>query len=130
MQKTFIVLMLSFMAAMFTAGCSPEKKDDPTALLNTYFGSAVKQDYATTYTCYYLPYKEKISKDDFIKHRKEASVLQSYRILSVNTAGDTAKADVQLTFAASEKFHRQKPVTINVTEDMIKEPDGWKIKVW
>ncbi|HEY6874630.1 MAG TPA: NTF2-like N-terminal transpeptidase domain-containing protein [Geobacteraceae bacterium] len=113
-----------------SGGVSSET-DGARNLLNTYFSSAVKQDYATTYTCYYRPYKQKISKEEFIKHRKEASALNSYRILSITKlAGNNAKADVELTFAPSKKLLRKEPKTIKVVEDLVKEGDGWKIKVW
>lgn len=113
------------------AGCESKDKGGPKELLDRYFSSAVKQDYATTYTCYYAPYMAKVSREDYVKHRKEASVLQSYDILSIKQEGDNAAhADVQLTFAPSEKLHRQDPAPIRVKEDLIKEKGEWKIKVW
>ncbi|HMK57257.1 MAG TPA: hypothetical protein VK448_11520 [Dissulfurispiraceae bacterium] len=102
----------------------------PKDLLDKYFSSAIKQDYATTYTCYYAAYKKKVNEDEFIKHRKDASVLQSYKILSLTQDGDTAHAEVELTFAPSEKLNRKEPVKTTVKEDMVKEGGDWKIKVW
>ena len=102
----------------------------PRLVLEKYFSSAIQQDYATTYECYYDAYKAKVAKDEFIKHRKEASVLQSYQIASLTQSGDTAHADVVLTFAASKTLQRDKPVSMTVKEDLIRQPSGWKIKVW
>ncbi len=99
-------------------------------MLEKYFASAMKQDYSATYECYYDAYKAKVSKDEFIKHRKEASVLQSYQIASLTQNGDSAQADVVLTFAPSEQFHRDKPASTTVKEDLIRQNSGWKIKVW
>jgi hypothetical protein len=44
--------------------------------------------------------------------------------------GDTAHAEVLLTFAPSEKLKRTDPVSTTVKEDLIKENGEWKIKVW
>lgn len=110
-------------------GCHSEK-GDPKALLDKYFSSAMKEDYATTYTCYYAAYRAKVSKEEFMKHRKEASVLQSYKIISLKQGGDTAQAQALLTFAPSEKLKRSEPVSASVKEDLIREGGEWKIKVW
>lgn len=113
-------------------GCRPGAGDagGPKALLDKYFSSAVKQDYASTYSCYYKAYKDKVSQEDYIKHRKQASVLKSYKILSIKEDGNAAKAEVKLIFAPSKKLNRDKPATVKVTEDLIKEKGEWKIKVW
>ncbi len=112
------------------AGCNNSSMASPKELLEKYFSSAVRQDYATTYSCYYAPYQAQVSKEEFLKHRKEASVLQSYKINSVKQDGDTARAEVLLTFAPSEKLKRTTPVSTTVAEDMVKEGGDWKIKVW
>jgi len=65
-----------------------------------------------------------------VRHRKEASLLQSYKIVSLNVDVDKAQAEVELTFGPSEKLNRKEPVTTVVKEDMIKEHGEWKIKVW
>ncbi len=113
-------------------GCSSGSGDagGPKALLDKYFSSAVKQDYAAAYSCYCKAYKDKISQEDYTKHRKEASVLQSYKIQSLKEDGNTAKAEVTLTFAPSKRLNRDKSVTQKVTEDLVKEKGEWKIKVW
>jgi hypothetical protein len=116
-------------ASLFANGCHSGAAS-PQELLNKYFSSAVKQDYGTAYDCYYTTYKMKISKDEYVKHRKEASVLQSYRIASLQQDGDTAQARVLLTFAPSARLARREPLAIIVTENMIRDKGGWKIKVW
>jgi hypothetical protein len=130
-RYSFIALQLIAAVALFAlaSGCHT-KTSDPRELLDRYFSSAVKQDYATTYDCYYSAYKAKVSKDEFIKHRQEASVLQSYKIVSLTQNGDNAQAQVLLTFAPSEKLNRKEPVSTTVTENMVKEGGQWKIKVW
>ena len=128
-----ILLWLKFLGvkplALPLTGCANDQ-EKAKALLDKYFTSAENQDYATTYTCYYDEYQKKISKDEFIKERKDASLLQSYQILSLNIQKDKVQANVELTFAPSESLKRTQPVTVKVTEDLIKEKDGWKIKVW
>lgn len=125
-------IMVFVGVALIAAGsCHPKDRGGPQELLDKFFSSAIQQDYATTYTCYYAPYKEKVSKEEFIKHRKEASVLQSYKIASLNQDSEsTAHAEVQLTFAPSDKLNRTEPVTTTVKEELIKEGGEWKIKVW
>jgi hypothetical protein len=133
MKKIYpLFVMLVAMALLFAAaGCQSKNSGGPKALLDRYFSSAIKQDYASTYDCYYAPYMKKVSREDYVKHRKEASVLQSYQILALNQEGDNAaRADVQLTFAPSEKLRRSDPVSIRVNENLVKENGEWKIKVW
>jgi len=111
------------------SGCK-SRATSPKELVDKYFSSAVKQDYETTYSCYYGAYRAKIDKNEYIKHRKEASALQSYKIISLTQEGDTAQAEVLLTFAPSERLKRTEPVSTTVKEDLIKENGEWKIKVW
>ncbi len=122
------MLMLGF-GLLLVGGCS-SSYGGPQELLDKYFSSAIKQDYATTYTCYYTAYKQKVNVDEYIKHRKEASALQSYKIISLKQDGDKAQAEVELTFGPSEKLNRKEPITTKVTEELIKEKGEWKIKVW
>ena len=114
---------------MAAGGCQ-RGTGTPKELLEKYFSSAVRQDYATTYACYYAAYKAKVNEDEYIKHRKEASALQSYSIVSLVRNGDTARAEAVLTFAPSEKLKRNKTVSTTVKEDLVKEGGEWKIKVW
>jgi hypothetical protein len=105
-------------------------QEGPRELLERYFSSAIKQDYGTTYACYYQEYAKKVPREDYIKHRKEGSLLQSYRIVSLNQKGNTAQAQVLLTFGPSERAGRKNPANVLVTEDMQREGGDWKIKVW
>lgn len=125
-----LLLLISLLAAALIAGGCAREKLGPKELLDKYFSSAVKQDYETAYTCYYAAYKAKVTKEEYIKHRKEASVLQSYKILSLKEDNGTAQAEVELTFAPSEKLKRKEPATITVKEELVKEGGEWKIKVW
>ena len=131
-MKRYLWFMVLLMGAALIAGsgCGPKDKGGPKELLDKFFSSAIQQDYATTYTCYYDAYKAKVSKEEFIKHRKEASALQSYKIVSLTQQGDTAQAEVLLTFAPSEKLSRKEAASTTVKEEMVKQKDGWKIKVW
>ncbi len=130
-RARFLALGMA-LAACVLGGCNSGTKGQggPQSTLEKYFSSAARQDYATTYDCYYKLYHDKVSRDDFIKHRKEASLLKEYRIASVKQNGDTAQAVAMLTFAPSEKLHRTEPATVQVTEDMVRENGEWKIKVW
>ncbi len=65
-----------------------------------------------------------------MKHGKEASFLQSYKINSINQDGDTARADVLLKFAPSAKLKRAVPVSTTVTEELVRDGGDWKIKAW
>lgn len=123
------ILALSMLLVVILTGCA-SNEESAKALLDKYFSSAVKQDYTATYTCYYEEYQKKIPEDEFIKERKQASMLQSYKILALNVQKDKGQANVELTFAPSEKLNRSQPITINVKEELVKEKDGWKIKVW
>lgn len=115
---------------LIAVGCQRDTSG-PEGLLDKYFSSAVKQDYVTTYTCYYDAYKAKVSKEEYVRHRKEASTLLSYKIISIKLPkSDTAEAEVQLTFGPSEKLKRKEPVSVTLKEELIKEKGEWKIKVW
>jgi hypothetical protein len=127
-KRWFLSLGLGIL--FLTAGCGPDTSG-PRELLDKFFSSAVKQDYATTYTCYYDAYKAKVSRDEYIKRRKEASVLQEYKIDSIKMpTSDTAQAEVRLTFGPSTRMNRKEPATVVVKEDLVKEKGEWKIKVW
>ena len=122
------LMMLPLVAALLAVGC--RRSDDPRALLDRYFGTALRQDYAATYDCYYGAYRAKVSREDFVRRRREASVLQAYRILSLEQQGDTARAVAKLSFAPSAKLNRPVPVDTTVTEDLVREGGSWRIRVW
>jgi hypothetical protein len=128
---SLFAVLFSGMLLMAGAGCNSNGKTGPKELVDKYFSSAVRKDYAAAYECYYAPYTAKVSKDEYLKHRKEASVLQSYNVVSLKREGDdAAQAEVKLTFAPSEKFNRKEPVTVTVKENLVKESGRWRIKVW
>ncbi len=132
MRRRYFLFAVTALFVILIAGlgCS-SKSATPQALLEKYFSSAARQDYATTYTCYYDAYKAKVDRDEFIKHRKEASILQSYQIVALNQEdGNNAHAEVRLTFAPSGKLKRTEPVSAPVKEDLVRENGEWKIKVW
>jgi len=129
-RNIWLVMLLMGAVLIAGGGCSPKDKGGPKELLDKFFSSTIQQDYATTYTCYYDEYKAKVSKEEFIKHRKEASVLQAYKIVSLTQNKDTAQAEVLLTFAPSEKLSRKEATETTVKEEMVKQKEGWKIKVW
>ncbi|MDA8091062.1 MAG: hypothetical protein M0Z61_12700 [Nitrospiraceae bacterium] len=119
-----VIALLSF------GGCKTGRSASPQALLDRYFSSAVRQDYAGSYNCYYQAYKAKINRAEYIKRRKEdTSILKEYTILSVSQSGDTAKAKVLLAFDQAGQA-KANPVDVTVTENMVKENGDWKIKVW
>jgi hypothetical protein len=124
-----IAALLAGAAIMTGTGCH-SNRDNPKDLLNTFFQAAIRQDYASVYPCYYDAYKAKVSEDDYIRHRKDASVLRSYTVKSITADGDTAHAQVELTFAPSKKLKRDRPFSTAVTEEMVRENGEWKIKVW
>ena len=124
----FLIFLLGI-CLLIATGCNTSS-EGPKELLDKYFSSAIRQDFATTYTCYYAAYKKKVTEDEYIRHRKEASDLQAYKIVTLTQDGDIAHAEVQLTFGPSEKLKRKEPITTTVKEDLIKEGGYWKIKVW
>ena len=131
MKITYLtrVLYLLSAALIIATGCSSGASDS-RELLDIYFTSAIKQDHATAYPCYYSSYKAKVSREDYIKRRQEAPVLKSYEILSLKQDGETAQAEVRLLFGPSEKLKRIEPAAVTVKENMIREGRAWKIKVW
>ncbi len=129
-RLTGYILALSVIIVLLSGiGCSTQHSG-PKELLDKYFTSAQKQDYATTYTCYYQEYRKKVPQQEFVNRRKDASVVQTYKILELTTQANTGKALVQITFAPSAKMNRSEPQTVKIQEDLIKEGDEWKIKVW
>jgi coenzyme F420-reducing hydrogenase beta subunit len=130
--------ILAFAAVIATAltaatGCSAGAKapdfSTPRATLETFFDSAQRLDYATTYSCYYERYQEVVSEQDFVKRRQEAGVLTSYRIDSLDVNGNSADATVTLAFA-SAKTIGAKPKTVQTQEHLVKQAGLWKVQVW
>ena len=121
------VRILTILAVLAAAAC---RRDDPRAALDRYFGSAVRRDYAATYDCYAAAYHAKVSRDDYVKHRAEASPLESYRVVSLEQHGDRARALVALVFGPSAKAGRSTPASTTVGEDLVRESGQWRISVW
>jgi hypothetical protein len=138
MHRLFRTLALAAavaLAALCTVGCSQSVTGPypgfatPRATLDTFFQSALRQDYATTYACYYQAYHDKIAADEFASHRRQAAVLRGYQLDAIRTSGGTAQASVTLTFAdpnvgstATRQIHTQ--------ENLIDQGGSWRIKVW
>jgi hypothetical protein len=101
----------------------------PQAALQTFFASAQKLDYATTYSCYYAAYHERVTQDEFVSHRSKASQLRSYTLGPISASGDTAEATATLVFGASGG-QGTATRSVQVHEDLVKEASGWKIRVW
>ncbi len=137
MKKRFVILaMLTFTALLAGAAIMPRvgchsDRDNPKDLLDTYFTAMLRQDYAAVYDCYYNAYRSRIGKDDYLRHRRGASVLQAYNVKSISKqSSNRAQAQVELTFAPSETLKRDRPYSTAVTEEMVREHGEWKIKVW
>ncbi len=122
--------MRACLLSLAVAAIACRGSQDPRPVLEEYFGSAMRGDYAATYGCYDDADHAKVSRDEYVRHRREASTLQAYQIVSLKTKGGAARALVRLTFAPSEKLHRRDPVTTTVQEDLVRQPDGWRIRVW
>jgi hypothetical protein len=122
-------------AALFVlallAGC--RRGGEPasaTAALGRFFETARRHDYAATYDCYDAAYQAKVTRDEFVRHRAEASPLDSWRLLSLEEHGDRAHAIVALVFGPSARAGRATQVSKTVEEELVREPGGWRIKVW
>ena len=129
MKGKLILASLILLAVLVTAIGVLGGKADPKEALDKYFTSAMAQDYATTYGLYCAAYQAKVPQEEYVKHRKEASLLRSYKILSLKREKGLTHAEVELTFGPSEKLKRTQPVTVKVKEELIKERGGWKIKI-
>ncbi|MDA8087196.1 MAG: hypothetical protein M0Z75_10895 [Nitrospiraceae bacterium] len=138
MRKAAGFLIFACILAMaLLPGCqsglfgSNKSGDTPRGLLDRYFSSAMRKDYAASYECYYAAYKAKISKADYVKHRDEdPAALKDYKILSLRQTDDTALANVALTFVSARRPDITKPVSIDVKENLVREGGKWRIKVW
>jgi hypothetical protein len=115
-------------AALLLAACS--RGDEPRAVLDRFFGTQLRKDYAATYDCYDDAYRAKVSREEYVRHRKDASMLEGYQVLSLERRGDRAHAEVALVFAASPKLGRLAPASTTVREDLVRGPEGWRIRIW
>lgn len=127
-----LLLALSLLAgslAACTQSASYPGLSSPKSTLSTFFSSAQQLDYQTTYSCYYQRYHDVVSEQDFVSHRKQASVLTSYRIDSIEVSGTSAVASATLTFAP-KSGSKAKPRTVQVREDLVNQSGAWKVRVW
>lgn len=127
------LLVMTVTAAVSLTACTAKSPypgfSTPRATLDTFFASAQRLDYATTYGCYYQPYRERVTEQEFVSHRAQASTLTSYRVSSLTTNGSSAEASVALTFAPTARSNG-KSRTVIVHEDLVNQGGAWKIKVW
>ncbi len=123
------VLAVAFLLALGTTACR-RPGDGPRELLDRYFSSAVRQDYGATWECYERNYRSKVNREEYVQRRREASRLVSWKTMALEQHGETARARVDLVFAPSPRLGRLEPVTKTVEEDLIREREGWRIKVW
>ena len=129
LSRSVRALWIPAALALAVSACR-RQEPGPRALIARFFDTAVQQDYASTWQCYDSRYKAKVDQDEYVRHRREASALQSWRILSLDHKGHEAEAVVELTFAPSQRLNRPAPSTKRVVEQMVREPEGWRIKVW
>jgi hypothetical protein len=125
------LLALALLAGPLTA-CTQSAYpgfSSPQSTLSTFFSSAQRLDYQTTYSCYYQRYRDLVPEPDFVSHRKQASVLTSYRIDSIEVSGTSAVASATLTFAP-KPGSSAKPRTVAVREDLVNQSGTWKVRVW
>ncbi len=119
---------LAFLALFAFPGCS--RREDPRAALERFFSTAQRHDYAATYDCYDKAYRAKVSRDEYVRHRGEASPLQDWRVVSLAQHGDRASAEVALVFGPWERAGRTTPVSKTVHEELVREDGAWRIRVW
>jgi hypothetical protein len=126
-RRTF-ALVSPALLAIALGGCA--RREEPRAALERFFSTAQRQDYAATYDCYDAAYRAKVSRDEFVRHRREASPLQSWRVLSVEQHGDRAGGEVALVFGPWERAGRTTPISKTVHEELVREQGAWRIRVW
>ncbi len=128
-SKAIRILPFLAVVALPIGGCR-RHQPGPRQLLARFFDTAVQQDYAATWQCYDSAYRSKIDQQEFVRRRREASRLQAWRLLSLEDRGSQANALVELRFGPSERLNRPTSVTKTVAEQLVRESDGWHIKVW
>ncbi len=124
-----LVLAAALLVALALASCRrPER--GPRELLDRYFSTAARQDYGATWECYDRNYRSKVPRDEYVRRRGEASRLVSWATVAIEEHGDTARADVDLVFAPSPRLGQPGPARAKVVEELVREREGWRIKVW
>lgn len=124
------LLMLLLIASLSLSACARSYPDfsSPRATIDTFFTSAQRTDYATTYNCYDTQYRATVPQTEFVSRRGKAAVLREYRVESISVNGDSASAVVGLTFAPVAGAV-SKPRVTAVQERLVREPGGWKVAV-
>ncbi|BDG05655.1 hypothetical protein [Anaeromyxobacter oryzae] len=118
-----------FLLALAATACR-RGGDGPRELLDRYFSTAVRQDYSATWECYDQNYRSKVDRDEYVQHRRDASQLVTWKVVSLEEHGDTARAQVDLVFAPSPRLGRPDPAEKKVVEDLVRERGEWRVKVW
>jgi hypothetical protein len=101
----------------------------PQDALQTFFGSAQRGDYATTYSSYYRLYQDRVTEQEYVMRRAQAAALTSFTLGPVSISGDAAEATATLVFAANPAGGTPAR-TAQVHEDLARQAGGWKIRVW
>jgi len=129
MRKSVVLIVLAI-ASLSLSACARgyQSSATPRNTLETFFTSAQKADYSTTYDCYDSQYKATVSEADFVGHRGRAAVLKTYHIDELSVSGDSANAVVSLTFAPVGGAGTSPHVT-KVQERLVRESGGWRIAV-
>jgi hypothetical protein len=123
--------LLFVLAAAAVAALPACRRDGgPRALLVRYFDSARRGDYAATWECYDGAYQAKVSRDEYVRHRKDAAPLERYEVVSLDQREDRARARVALVFGPAPGLGRTVPASTLVEEDLVRERGGWRIRVW
>ncbi len=125
-----VVVRAAVLVAIAASPACRRSGESAHAVLDRFFASARSQDYAATYDCYDAAYRAKVSRDEFVRHRREASPLESWRVVSLDEHGDRARAVVALVFGPWPRAGRSLPASTTVEEELVREAGGWRIKVW
>jgi hypothetical protein len=123
--------LLSLLAAAAVAALSACRRDaGPRELLDRYFETARRGDFAATWECYDRAYQAKVSRDEYVRHRSDASPLERYEVVSLEQHDGRARAKVALVFGPAPKLGRIAPASAVVEEELVRERGGWRIRVW
>lgn len=123
-----LAVVSAALLALSVAGCNRGR--DPRAALDRFFSTAQHHDYSATYDCYDKAYRAKVTREEYVRHRADASPLQGWRVVSLEQHGDRASAEVALVFGPWAKAGRTTPVSKTVHEELVREEGAWRVKVW
>ena len=128
LSAALVAIAVLSACASSQAGSSYPGFSTPKSALETFFSSAQRQDYATTYSCYDKPYQDRVTESEFISHRRQAAALNSYSIGPISASGGTAEATVTLQFAPGSGASTVAR-GVEVREELVDQAGAWKIKV-